>query len=270
MSYTGTTMHGVAPQPGLRTLASELTHAIFEASSSAPVALNFSSRTDAGVHARHQVVSFRLPGPPNQDLAHALQLGLPPDVELLELDAVPRSFNARQSSLWKHYRYRILQGALTSHPQAWCVAPPLSLERMQDLASALVGTHNFHALRSPRCAAPNPVKTLHVVQVRQRPVRDGVLTVVDVVGDGFLRQMVRILAGTLASCGAGWLGKDGVMDALARKDRSGTGPVAPACGLTLWHVEDQWGAERVPARPCSHRANLVARLGGSDATRISS
>jgi tRNA pseudouridine38-40 synthase len=105
------------------------------------------------------------------------------------------------------------------------------------LAAWLPGTRDWSALRHPRCNANNPVKTVDSVVVRARQWGDTRLVQVDVRGDGFLRQMVRRLAGTLASVGSGWLSVEDAREAILAGRREDAGPCAPAHGLTLMRVE---------------------------------
>lgn len=226
VSYRGEHFHGVPTQPGVRTVASALTEALSTVTTEKPVALAFAARTDAGVGARMNLCSFRLEQAPDFS-----RIRLPPDLRILDVTQVPRSYHARNSSLGKHYRYRI-----TREPSdhAWPIAVPLDLDVMRTLAAHFMGTHDFTALRHPRCSANNPVKTIESIRIRER----GPLVVIDVLGDGFLRQQVRILVGTLASTGAGWLTIDHVRDAFSRRDRSSLGPSAPARGLVLMRVRD--------------------------------
>lgn len=224
VSYRGEHFHGVAPQPGFRTVAGVLTDALEAAASEKPAAMAYAARTDKGVDARMNIFSFRLRNPLGP-------LHLPPDLRVVDVKEVPRSYHARNSSTSKRYRYRLLYG---SHPRAWTIGVPLDLDVMRTLAEKLTGTHDFTALRHPRCEIRSTVRTIHAITIRSR----GPLVVIDVEGDGFLRQQVRILVGTLASTAAGWLTIDGVMDAMARRDRKGTGLTAPAHGLTLMRVTD--------------------------------
>jgi len=234
LAYRGGALHGVAPQPGLRTVSSVLTDALMAATQERPVALVFAARTDAGVDATMNLCSFRLERAWLAPHLHTcLRQVLPADVHVRAVQVVPRSYHARNSALSKHYRYRLLLGSPPS-PRAWSIRVPLDPGAMRALAAGLMGTHDFTALRHPRCSAPNPVRTLEAITLRQR----GNLMVMDVQGDGFLRQQVRILAGTLASTGAGWLHPDTVLEAVSRRDRNGTGPTAPAHGLVLRYVYD--------------------------------
>lgn len=241
LAYNGSGFHGVALQPGLRTVGAVLEQAVREAAGQDPVSLAFAGRTDAGVHARGQVASFRLTNTIGMDvisLAAALRAALPGDLRLKSLETVPRSFHARSCARTKVYRYRVVVGDEPAlQRRAWCVVPQLDVQRMRSLATRLVGTRDFSALRNPRCHANNTVKTLVRIRVGARTLRSGVLyVVVDVEGTGFLRRMVRILVGTLAAHGAGWLLEQDVVEAVARGNRDGVGPEAPAHALTLWRV----------------------------------
>jgi len=230
----------VGPQPGQPTVAQELTTVVTAAFSQPLVALAWAARTDAGVHARANVFSFRLRDPVDPEaLRVALEQRLPPDVTVCALSVVPRSFHARASALGKHYRYRMVVGlplAGLEH-RAWHVAVPLDVRAMQELASWLPGTRDWSALRHPRCSANSRIKTVGAVSVRARSSGASRLILVDVTGDGFLRQMVRIMVGTLALVGTGWLSVEDAREAIRAGHRDGAGPSAPAHGLTLMRVE---------------------------------
>ncbi len=240
LAYDGAAFHGVSPSVGVRTVGGELHHVLAAALGEAPRAMAWAARTDAGVHARSNVFSFKLTSKPTAvTVAQALLAGLGPGLHLRGVWVVPQSFHARSSARGKLYRYRIVEGAPPAgwEPFVWAVGASLDLARMRSLAQALPGTRDWSAMRHARCEA-NPVKHLNAVTVRQRVLRGGArLTLVDVVGEGFVRQHIRRLVSTLALCGAGWFTVDGVMDALQRKDRLGTGLPAPARGLTLWRVD---------------------------------
>jgi len=239
LGYRGTHFFGVSPQPDGRTVCSELTTALTRCFSQPPVALAWAARTDRGVHAVANVFSFRLREPvPASTVLTRLRSDLPADVTLHAVSEMPRSFHARASAKAKHYRYRVWVGnAVPSTERVWQAEVPLDLARMQALAQWLTGTRDWSALRHPRCSARTPVKTMERVSVRARSGKRGTLYVLDVVGVAFLRQMVRRLAGTLCSVGAGWLTLEAAQRAIVDGKREDAGPAAPAHGLTLMRVE---------------------------------
>jgi tRNA pseudouridine38-40 synthase len=243
VAYDGRGFHGAAVQPGLRTVCGELATAVERALGASPVALALAGRTDAGVHARGQVVSFRLRDPVDADaLAARLRPHLPADVRLCRVEEVPRSFHARNSAKLKLYRYRLVETPGEVPPglqgRAWAVPGPVDVAVMAALARALEGTRDFTALRHPRCQASSPVREVRRVRVKARSLGAGRrLVVVDVVGVSFLRGMVRNLVGALVEVGTGRMGLEEVVDAVARADPGAIRRPAPAHGLTLWRVE---------------------------------
>ncbi|MBI5496902.1 MAG: tRNA pseudouridine(38-40) synthase TruA [Deltaproteobacteria bacterium] len=238
LAYDGAAFHGVIRQPGLRTVGEEFQRALEDAAGQRAVALCYAARTDTGVHALGQVASFRLGEPvPVHDLLPRVRARLPPDIRLRGAEEVPRSFHARASAVEKLYRYRFARGAVPPGVarRAWVVAPALDLGVMAQLARGLTGTHDFTALSHPRSSG-GTVKTVRCIRLRRRATAWGEVILVDVVGDGFLRQMVRRMAATLALCGSGWFPVEHVLSTLAGAQRRGLGPAAPPQGLTLVRV----------------------------------
>ena len=202
-------------------------------------------RTDAGVHASGQVahVDFAKPREPNRVMA-ALNAHLRPDpIAVVAVDAVPAEFDARFSAIARHYRYRIInrRAPLTlDRGKAWHVAHPLDAEAMHRAAQALVGLHDFTTFRSIHCQAKSPVKTLDVLEVE----RTGDEIVIAASARSFMHNQVRSMVGTLKLAGEGkWTVAD-VRAALAAKDRTRCGPVAPPDGLYLVAVDYPVGSAK--------------------------
>lgn len=258
LSYDGTAFHGWQMQPGRPTVQGMLATAL-EQMTGERVQPQGSGRTDAGVHALGQVASFGLEAPiPPENLLRALNRALPPSIRVLGAEIVPASFHARHSAVRKTYEYRIFErrghrGAENSGAEevcspfvaryAWDCRWPLQMERMQQAASMLCGTHDFSSFaasdpdRTQRedaaAVGPNPVKTIYVSEVK----REGQLVVYRARGSGFLHHMVRNIVGTLVEVGRGSLGAEEMVRILAAQDRSAAGPTAPAQGLFLVGVE---------------------------------
>lgn len=239
--YDGARFFGLQPQPGRPTAGGALRRR-FEAAGAEPKALCFAARTDAGVHARHNVATCWLWRPRDADqvveeVCRPRDDGLGP----LLVCRVPIDVHARAIATGKHYRYRIVDGAAPpvvwkgpGAGDAWRVVPRLDVEAMARAAIHLVGQHDFSAFRSRRCNAPDPVRHLTAVEVTRGREGD---VIIDVRGRSFLRHMVRIITGTLAEVGAGLRSSDDVAAVLAQRRRGRAGPTAPACGLTLVRVE---------------------------------
>lgn len=195
-------------------------------------------RTDAGVHARGQVVNFD-PGDwpiPSERVAYALNSLLPRDIVALESVDVPTSFHARFSAVAKTYRYTIYNGKLHSpflRLYSYHIPQPLDVEAMQAAAHYLVGRHDFSAFR----ALGTPVKTTVRNLLEARVNREGDLVYVNVRAEGFLYHMARMITGTLIRVGLVKINPEEVAAILAGRDSLKGGPTAPALGLCLEKVE---------------------------------
>lgn len=196
-----------------------------------------SGRTDAGVHALAQVASFRTATAiPARNLLLGLNSLLPADIAVIELDEAPEAFHARHSATGKVYLYRILNRPVRSplHRHfAWEIFQPLDVPAMAAAAAHLRGTHDFTSFSTVHSDAPHRVRTIREISV-VRSERGFVDVTVE--ADGFLRYMVRIIAGTLAEVGRGRRSPGDIPAALAAMDRDAAGMTAPARGLFLKEV----------------------------------
>lgn len=206
------------------------------------------SRTDAGVHARGQVVAFETERPniPAVGFERGLRRFLPPEIAVRRADEAQLGWDPRRSSRGKRYRYTIWNDRTPTaldRNYSWWVRSPLDPNRMLEAGRALLGTHDFEAFRAVGCVARHAVRTLYRVDVRPET---GSRLLVEVVGNAFVRNMVRIIAGTLMEVGAGRRSSGAVTDALLSGQRSDAGMTAPACGLCLDEVIYD---DRLPPRP---------------------
>ena len=263
LSYDGTDFHGWAAQPGQRTVEGELTAALMKILRQ-PVSLTVAGRTDAGVHARGQVVQLdldaetlaALPGRSDRHPTDALitRLGgvLPRDVVVHAVREVPADFDARFSALWRRYRYRISDSPRVHDPMRRDVLRhrrPLDVAAMAEASRALYGEHDFLSYCRPREGA-STVRTLHEF-IWERPGQgraDEGLVVATVVADAFCHHMVRSLVGALMAVGEGRADAQWPARILAARTREpaprtqsgpkpgGAAPMAPPEGLTLDHV----------------------------------
>lgn len=236
--YEGARFRGLQPQPGLPTAGATLRER-FLAEGQIPKALCFTARTDAGVHAIRNVATCWLKDPPELGpLLARLTLTRDDGLRNVAVFLVDRHVHARNIAKGKHYRYTLEDGCPAPTPHAtdrFCVHPALDVAAMHQAAQALVGTHDFSAFRGRGCGTKDPRRTIDRIDVtRDSPT--GGLVHIDVVGQSFLRHMVRIIAGTLAGVGCGWLPPEAVAHALAQGDRRLAGPTAPGAGLTLVDV----------------------------------
>ena len=195
-------------------------------------------RTDAGVHARGQVAHVDLTRDWHTDTVRdALNAHLRPHpVAVLAAERVGDDFNARTSAVKRHYRYVIAnrRADLTlERGQAWRVPRPLDVPAMHEAAQRLVGKHDFTTFRSTECQAKSPVKTLDQLDV----VREDDRVIVLASARSFLHNQVRSMVGSLAAVGDGKWSADDLAGALAARDRTACGQVAPPDGLYLMRVD---------------------------------
>lgn len=202
------------------------------------VCLLSSGRTDAGVHARGMVAHFRTERQlPLCAFAGGVNRLLPPDIAIKQAEEAPPDFHARHNARGKWYRYTIQNGPLRAPLVArfaWNVRRPLDRAAMAAAARHLIGYHDFAAFRTTGCDARTTERTIFRINLSEEGPE---LIHIDVVGDGFMRHMVRILVGTLVEIG---LGKRPVDDTarLLSPERGSlpSGATAPAQGLTLMEV----------------------------------
>lgn len=236
IAYDGTDFDGWQVQPGRRTVQGELETAIESVIGSRPRVF-CSGRTDAGVHARGQVVHVDLPRRmPAWQYQRALNSRLPPDVRVTRIAGTRPDFDARFSATGKEYRYFIWndpveEPSLRRHRDH--VKVPLDVAKMRTAAAHLVGRHDFAAFSAnPGHEREGTVRTVHAITVR----KSGGEIIIAARGEGFLYRMVRSLAGYLIRVGAGELDPDGAPAILASRTRTASVPTAAARGLFLWRV----------------------------------
>lgn len=200
------------------------------------VSVTGSSRTDAGVHALGLCAHFdsatRIPA---QKLAFALNTLLPPDIRVRESSLAPEGFHARYSACGKLYRYAFYNArhdCAIGRQYAAHIPLPMDECLMDEEAQALLGTHDFAAFAASGSVAKSTVRTIAGARV----TREGERVTLCVMGDGFLYNMVRIIAGTLAEIGTGKRAPGAIARAIETGDRLALGQTAPARGLTLVRV----------------------------------
>lgn len=233
VEYNGRGFHGWQKQPALRTIQGELERIITTVVRSPIGPLHAAGRTDAGVHARGQVVTFRTEHEVDlYRLAQGVSHLMKGELSVISADFVPLEFHPGISSTHKQYSYRILNRATPAVLEAhtlWHIAPPLDLAKMQQDAALLIGTHDYSAFRDSTCTAVSTVKTIYSSAWEQI----GDLLIYRVVGTGFLKQMVRNIVGTLTDIGRGRIRDRTFAEIIASKDRRLAGVTAPAHGLTM-------------------------------------
>jgi tRNA pseudouridine38-40 synthase len=238
LEYDGTHFHGWQVQPSARTVMGEVERAIAQVTGET-LRIHGASRTDVGVHALGQVASFATSSPLEPErLAAALNANLPDDVAVVAASIAPDSFHARHDARGKHYCFRWLDRKAPSpleRGRAVHVRGPLDVAAMDRAARALVGTHDFACFASRDPSVEEQRSTVRTI-TEARVERRGDLVLFDVAGDGFLYNMVRAVAGTLAEVGRGKRDAASIPDVIASRDRRRAGPTAPAHGLALVRV----------------------------------
>ena len=243
LAYEGTRYSGWQAQPGRETVQGTLADAIRRVSAE-DVLPKGSSRTDAGVHAFDQVVAFPTASPLEPAVwVRALNAHLPPDITVTAGDLAPPGFDPVAAAERKRYRYRIHDAAakpVFCRPFVWRWRGPLAVAAMEAAAPALVGEHDFTSFETTPSTRKSKVRTIHSLAVRRTACpagSPGEEVWIEVEGNGFLYNMVRIIAGSLVMVGAGrrspgWLG-----EALAARSRPAAGPTAPPQGLVLVSIQ---------------------------------
>ncbi len=235
IEYDGTGYAGWQVQPNGLAIQQVMEEALMKILKE-PVRLYSSGRTDAGVHARGMVAAFRTSKTiPLQAFSDGLNSLLPPNIAVRDAAEAPVGFNPRYDAQGKHYRYTIHDGRHRSplcRLYVWHLPLALDLVKMRQAADQLVGEHDFAAFRTTGCAAKTTVRMIFSVEVK----RDGDFVKIDVKGSGFLRNMVRIMAGTLVEVGLGKLSPEHVGSLLSAPDKKTAGMTAPAKGLCLMEV----------------------------------
>lgn len=244
LSYDGTAYHGWQVQKNGISVQETLTRAVNKLLS-CKTYVSGVGRTDAGVHAHRYVASFKADCPvPLARLPYALRAFLPTDIVVIAACAVPDAFDARFDCVRKEYAYDL---CTVSNPfaerYAYRFPYALSVPLMQEGARHFVGTQDFAAVRAMGTPVKSTVRTIYHCEVERlapSPICEDSLVRIRVCGDGFLYNMVRVIAGTLAYVGSGRLAPDDVLAALASRERARAGPTLPPQGLAmhrLWYDE---------------------------------
>ena len=236
VAYDGTTYQGWQVQPFGDTIEGELNKALTQLLGE-KIQVIGASRTDSGVHALCNVAVFdtdtRIPA---EKISYALNQRLPEDIRIQSSEEVPADFHPRHCESRKTYEYRIVNREFplpTKRLYAHFTYVPLDVEKMKQAAAYLVGEHDFKSFCSTAAVVESTVRTIHELTVERQQEE----IIIRVSGNGFLYNMVRIIAGTLMEAGRGNLEPEQIKDILEAKDRQAAGPTAPACGLTLVKYE---------------------------------
>lgn len=242
VAYDGSGFHGFAPQPDVPTIGGALREAL-EKVLGQPVDITCAGRTDTGVHAWGQVVSFDAPADRFDPVAvqRSLNRICGPAVVVRDAAVAPGDFDARHSAIGRTYRYTIVNRPVPDPFRAhvaWHVDTPLDLALLRLGCDPLVGEHDFSAFcRKPKRrdrSEPSMVRRVH--SATWDDLGDGVLRF-EIRANAFCHQMIRSVVGTLVSVGTGRLHAGQMLGILASRDRAAAGSLAPPQGLCLWQVD---------------------------------
>jgi tRNA pseudouridine38-40 synthase len=237
LGYDGTGFRGFARQAGQRTVQGVLEERLARVLGR-EVATTGAGRTDAGVHARQQVVSFQWGDDLDPlRLARSLNGMMGPEVVVASVVKAVDDFSARFSARWRRYRYLILNARLAdplNRHYCWHVVEPLDLSAMNDAAGRLVGEHDFASF----CRVPESGSTTRRVLSAEWTLEAEMaeMTVFTIAANAFCHQMVRSIVGFMVDVGKGRRQPDEIKAVLAARDRSKASNMAPPHGLILWEV----------------------------------
>ena len=241
IQYDGTDFHGWQMQRELRTVQGELSKAL-SLIEGRDVVVHGSGRTDAGVHAEGQVASVNLQREITPEkLRAAINGNVGKDMRVIEAQVVASDFHARYSAREKTYLYRVLNGPVISPfwlRYAHHEARSLDLDRMTQSAELFLGEHDWTAFSSAQSDSETRTRTITRCTIVSRQDERARAPIIEMTisAAGFLRYMVRSIAGTLLAVGCGELDAELIERAINQGDRSVAGATAPACGLTLLSV----------------------------------
>ena len=236
VAYDGTNYKGWQVQPNGITIEEVLNKKLTELLGE-EITVAGASRTDSGVHSLGNVAAFdtntRMPA---EKISFALNQRLPEDIVVQDSCEVPEDWHPRYQNSRKTYEYRILNRTFRMPSRrfdTYFYHHPLDVEKMQKAASYLVGEHDFKSFCAIGAQVKTTVRTVYACDV----LKNGEIITIRVTGNGFLYNMVRIIAGTLIQVGGGALPPERIPEIVAAQDRSAAGPTAPAQGLTMMGIE---------------------------------
>lgn len=244
VAYDGTNYKGWQVQPNGVTVEEVLNRKLSELFGE-DITVIGASRTDSGVHSLGNVAVFdtetRMPA---DKISFALNQRLPEDIVVQESKEVPPDWHPRYQKSVKTYEYRILNRTFRMPGRrfdTYFYHHPLDVEKMRRAAAYLVGEHDFKSFCAVNAQVKTTVRTIYGCEVE----KDGDIITIRVRGNGFLYNMVRIIAGTLIRVGGGELSPEQIPEILAAHDRSAAGPTAPAHGLTMIGIEYEYTGEEM-------------------------
>ncbi len=245
VSYNGAPFSGFARQPGQLTVQGELEQAlslVFRR----PMEVVCSGRTDAGVHALGQVVSFdvandELEGRNLYSLRRSLNALTHEDITVREVEERQPGFSARFDAQWREYHYHVCLDEvppLFMRDFSWYVHGQLDIDAMREAATYLVGEHDFKSFCMAASAVGKPTcRNVHEISLSREMIMGEDILTIKVVGNAFLHSMVRTIVGTLVMVGRGQRKPEWVREVLEARNRTAAGENAPAAGLVFWRVQ---------------------------------
>ncbi|MGE3919605.1 MAG: tRNA pseudouridine(38-40) synthase TruA [Gammaproteobacteria bacterium] len=233
--YDGSQFHGWQKQDNLRTVQGHIEQAL-SCIAEMSITTHCAGRTDAGVHAKQQVIHFETPVErPLKAWIHGTNTHLPCDIRILFAKLMPDDFHARFSAIARRYQYVILNRpiapAIQTHYLTWEYRP-LNIDFMNKAAHYLLGEHDFSSFRAAECQSKSPYRHIDHLKI----IRNGEQVIIDIKANAFLHHMVRNIAGMLISIGAGAKPIDWAKEVLLAKDRRAADVTAPPKGLFLTNV----------------------------------
>ncbi len=235
LMYDGSAYHGWQVQKNAITVQETVKNAIKKITGE-DVHLTGCGRTDTGVHAENYICNFHTEASiPTDKIPYALNTHLPGDIVCFGAESVDDDFNANSSATGKRYVYKILNREFSDAVMcryAWHYKYPLDVKKMQTAAKAFIGEHDFIGFASSGFSVKTTVREIYSLDV----TKEGDIITIDIHGNGFLYNMVRIIAGTLVMTGGGKINPSDMTDIIKSKDRNRAGITAPPQGLCLKEV----------------------------------
>lgn len=235
LKYDGTAYHGWQIQKNAVTVQETVKNALDKITGE-DITLIGCGRTDSGVHAENYVCNFHtLSSVPADKFPYALNAMLPQDIVCIGAEAVSEDFHAKNSAVKKRYVYKILAREFPDAflcRYAWHFKYPVDIDKMRTAARAFLGEHDFIGFASSGFTVKTTVREIYALDVS----RDDDVITIDVTGNGFLYNMVRIIAGTLVFAGCGKIDPESMADIISSRDRTRAGITAPPQGLFLREV----------------------------------
>lgn len=228
---------GVQEQPGLRTVLGVLRERILAISGQEARAMNVAARTDRGVHALENYITFYLLNPCDTDaMKNELLKNQSEGLFIIQVQLVSPHVHARGNAKGKLYRYSIVDNCKTviQESLAWHIAVAVDVDAMRQASRCLVGEHDFSSFRGGGCGAKNTIKYIKKIDILRV---SQYIVIIEIEGSGFLRYMIRNITGLLLEIGAGLRPVEAVQEIVKAKSRLAAGIMAPAHGLCLVKVD---------------------------------